>query len=81
MSQELQDAIEAGKQEYTRSCALCHGDKGRGDGVYASKLLVKHTDLTLLRKENNGSFSTRNLFLVIEGREDVKLHGPRSMPV
>ncbi len=79
--QDLQDAIQAGKQEYMRSCALCHGDGGKGNGIYASKLLVKPSDLTLLQKQNNDVFPTREIFRVIEGSETIKLHGPRTMPV
>lgn len=81
MSQELQDAIDAGKIEYMRSCALCHGDKGKGNGIYASKLVVKPTNIALLQKENNGVFPTRGIFQVIEGTDDIKLHGPKAMPV
>jgi mono/diheme cytochrome c family protein len=81
MSQELQDAIDAGKVEYIRSCAFCHGEKGKGDGFYASKLIVKPANITLLQKENNGIFPTRAVFQIIEGTDDIKLHGPKSMPI
>lgn len=81
VSQELQDAIVAGKQEYSRSCAICHGDDGKGDGVYEPKLLVKPSNLTLLQKQNNGIFPIRQIFLMIEGREGAKYHGPREMPI
>ena len=80
-SQELQDAITAGKKEYMRSCALCHGDNGKGNGVYASKLTVRPVNLTLLQKENNDIFPTRKIFRTIEGSDDLKLHGPSAMPV
>lgn len=81
VSQEIQDAIDAGKVEYIRSCAFCHGDKGKGDGFYASKLIVKPTNITLLKKQNNGVYPTRAVFQIIEGTDDVKLHGPKSMPI
>ena len=80
-TQELQEAITAGKKEYMRSCALCHGDNGKGNGIYASKLTVKPTNLTLLQKVNNGIFPTRKIFRTIEGSDDTKLHGPSAMPV
>ncbi|MEJ2115353.1 MAG: cytochrome c [Gammaproteobacteria bacterium] len=80
-SQELQEAINAGKTEYTRSCALCHGEDGKGNGIYASKLLVKPTNITLLQKENNGVFPTRAIFQIIEGKDNLKVHGPKVMPV
>ncbi len=81
LSDELQDAIVAGKKEYMRSCALCHGDSGKGDGVYASKLIVKPTNLRILQQQNNGIFPARDVFRIIEGSDDRKLHGPRAMPV
>jgi hypothetical protein len=82
ISQDLQDAIAAGKKEYIRSCALCHGDSGKGDGAYASVLIVKTANLTLLQKQNNGVFPTRAVYrTIIEGSEDAKLHGPGTMPV
>jgi cbb3-type cytochrome c oxidase subunit II len=28
------DNIDAGKRIWTRECAVCHGDAGRGDGIY-----------------------------------------------
>ena len=79
--QELQEAINSGKLEYTRSCALCHGNNGKGDGVYASKLLVKPSDLSSLKKENNGVFPTRLIYQTIEGGDDIKEHGPKTMPI
>jgi mono/diheme cytochrome c family protein len=81
LSNELEDAIKAGKTEYMRSCALCHGDNGKGNGIYASKLLVKPSNLTLLQKENNGMFPIRHIYQTIEGRDDIKVHGPKAMPI
>ena len=78
---EIQDAILAGKAEYTRSCAICHGDNAKGDGVYATKLTVRPINLTLLQKANNGIFPSRKIFKVIDGSDDLKLHGPSAMPV
>ena len=81
ISQELQDAVAAGKKEYIRSCALCHGDSGKGDGPYATLLIVKTANLTLLQKQNNGVFPTRAVYRAIDGSEDIKFHGPRTMPL
>jgi len=80
-SGELQEAIAAGKAEYVRSCSLCHGDTGKGNGVYASKLTVRPVNLTLLQQENKGVFPARKIFRTIEGSDDLKLHGPSAMPV
>lgn len=81
ISQDLQDAIVAGKTEYIRSCAVCHGDSGKGDGVYQSELKVKPANLTLLQKQNHGVFPTRAVYRAIDGSEDIKFHGPRTMPL
>ena len=80
-SQELEDAIDAGKAEYMRSCALCHGDNGKGNGIYAPKLIIKPTNLSLLQKENSGIFPTREIYRTVEGRDDIKVHGPKAMPI
>ncbi len=79
--QEPQDTIAAGKQEYMRSCALCHGDNDKEDGVYASKLLVKPSTLNLLQMQNDVNFSTRTIFQIIEGSNEIKHHKPSEMPV
>jgi len=72
MSQELQDAMDAGETEYIRSCAFCHGEKGKGDGFYAAKLIVKPANITLLQKNNDGVFPSRAVFQIIEGTDNVR---------
>ena len=36
-------ALQAGKQLYAANCAACHGEKGGGDGVFASQLAASNT--------------------------------------
>ncbi|MFI4961002.1 MAG: c-type cytochrome, partial [Hyphomicrobiales bacterium] len=31
-------AVEIGKREYVNSCAVCHGDSGKGDGPIVASL-------------------------------------------
>jgi mono/diheme cytochrome c family protein len=38
--------VEAGRALYARSCAVCHGDSGRGDGASAAGFATKPTDFT-----------------------------------
>jgi DMSO reductase family type II enzyme heme b subunit len=38
--------LEAGKQIYTRKCAQCHGDEGKGDGPAATEVFPKPRDFT-----------------------------------
>lgn len=67
--------------EFERSCSVCHGFQGRGNGVMADSLKVKPTDLTKLSKENNGHFPFIRVYRVIEGSPRVGVHGTREMPV
>lgn len=40
------EAIAAGKKLYHTYCAVCHGDKGKGDGIAAAGLNPKPADHT-----------------------------------
>ena len=45
------------------------------------ELLSKPADLTQLTKNNDGQFPFWRMYRVIDGREEVKAHGPRTMPI
>jgi mono/diheme cytochrome c family protein len=62
-------------------CAGCHGEKGVGDGPIVDTLEKKPADLTLLSQRNGGVFPRERVLRVIDGREEVKQHGTRDMPV
>jgi mono/diheme cytochrome c family protein len=70
-----------GKGSYTRNCAVCHGDDGKGDGPYASVLKLKPSDLTQLAKKNNGSFPSDRVTRILDGSEEIAGHGSRHEPV
>jgi mono/diheme cytochrome c family protein len=40
------DATTAGKKIYTTYCVVCHGDKGKGDGIAAAGLNPRPADHT-----------------------------------
>jgi mono/diheme cytochrome c family protein len=62
-------------------CAGCHGEGGVGDGPIADTLEKRPADLTTLAKRNGGVFPRERVLAVIDGREEVKQHGDRDMPV
>jgi mono/diheme cytochrome c family protein len=76
-----QGAREFSKDEFTQSCAPCHGVTGRGDGPVAKSLAKAPADLTKLSQKNGGVFPFSSLYDVIDGRTQVLAHGPREMPV
>jgi len=77
----IEDFPMLGGIEFEQSCSICHGFKGKGNGVIADSLKTKPSDLTLLTKKNNGHFPFTRVYQVIEGSPRVGVHGTREMPV
>ena len=75
------EKFDFGKREYDSSCAVCHGKQGKGDGPYAGILDKRIPELSTLTKKNNGVFPTQRVMEIIDGRQAVKMHGPRDMPI
>ncbi|MGI9227955.1 MAG: c-type cytochrome [Gammaproteobacteria bacterium] len=78
---EMDDLIIEGQKEFQERCAICHGEEGKGDGPYSFALVFKPSDLTKLLLENEGQFPFLETYLIIDGREMVKYHGTRLMPI
>ena len=72
---------DIGKIEYQSGCAACHGVDGKGNGPVAAFLLTQPADLTMITKKYNGAFPFGHIYDVIDGRQEVKAHGDRAMPV
>ena len=70
-----------GRQEYDAHCAAYHGRIGRGDGWLATHLMQPVPSLTNMQKNNGGVFPFERVYAVIDGRTEVRLHGPRTMPI
>lgn len=70
-----------GKIEYRNSCALCHGVDGKAGLQVMDILKQTPTDLTTLSRINNGVFPFERVYMVIDGRQLIKSHGDRDMPV
>jgi mono/diheme cytochrome c family protein len=78
-----QDAARGfdGGEEFRTYCAVCHGTDARGDGPLAASMTVKPPDLTQIAAANGGTFPADQVYRTIDGREPVKGHGGRDMPV
>ena len=75
------ERYDSGKREYMDRCAVCHGQSGKGDGGMIDILRTAPTDLTTLSRNNGGVFPFEHVYAVIDGRQAVKGHGSRDMPI
>ena len=75
------DGFDMGRHEYEANCVACHGKDGRGGGAFADQLNTRVPDLTLLSQSNGGVFPHQRVYRVIDGRDDVRAHGARDMPI
>jgi hypothetical protein len=76
-----EDKVDIGKLEYNASCAVCHGQSGKGDGPLKPEMVKAMPDLTILTKNNKGIFPFDLVYQIIDGRKEIKAHGVREMPV
>lgn len=78
---EIDHALKDGRQTFIKNCSICHGENAKGDGIFAELLNIPTADLTELSKYSEGRFPFKEIYLIIDGREHVKQHGPRHMPI
>lgn len=72
---------DLGRVEFDSHCVSCHGRSGRGDGPFAQHLKRPVPDLTRLTLRNGGVYPRDRIERIIDGREDLKGHGGRQMPI
>ena len=77
------EVAAVGRPLYEDNCMVCHGHTAKGDGpmVTFGLLVVPAPDLTQVSQKNNGQFPFWQMYRVIDGREAVKGHGEREMPM
>src|SRR3989449_5009479 len=80
---QQEEIAAAGQREFRHACAVCHGLGGKGESVMTTlNLLTVHpTDLTQLSKKYQGQFPFWQVYRIIDGRDEVKGHGTRDMPI
>jgi mono/diheme cytochrome c family protein len=71
----------AGRRTYRLYCAVCHGEKGKGDGSLAGQLRSTPPDLTVIARDNGGEYPAERVARIIDGREPLEGHGGPDMPV
>ena len=75
------ERVALGRLSYRVHCASCHGESGRGDGPVAEHLKVPPADLTRLAVSRQGGFPRNEVYEAIDGRRELRGHGPTGMPV
>ena len=70
-----------GSVSFDLYCASCHGRQGRGDGPTAAALRTRPADLTVLSRNNRGTFPRDRVLSFVEGSTRAAAHGSPDMPV
>jgi len=76
-----QSTITQGPLLYRNYCATCHGMAGKGNGPAAPALKTPPPDLTVLAKNNNGTFPQLKVINILENGTDLAAHGSKEMPI
>jgi len=72
--------INAGKDDFEWQCAPCHGADGTGNGPMAKQLIKPPSNLTLIAKNNGGTFPFWRIYRIISGKQEVPGHETFQMP-
>jgi mono/diheme cytochrome c family protein len=69
------DASTRGQRLYANHCAACHGSTAQGNGPLADTLGMQSPDLTILSKNNGGTFPADDVITQIHGYSGRHLYG------
>jgi mono/diheme cytochrome c family protein len=75
------DEVARGRTLYLQNCAPCHGLNADGDGPVARALTAPPANLRRLSERFGNPLPEYQVARYIDGRADIKAHGPRDMPV
>jgi mono/diheme cytochrome c family protein len=78
--QQLIRSVE-GPDLFRAYCASCHGKDGKGNGPAVPMLKATVPDLTVIAKNNGGTFPVARVRRIIMGEGMIASHGSREMPV
>jgi mono/diheme cytochrome c family protein len=73
--------VEQGRKLYVEYCASCHGMSGTGDGPVSRALTTPPANLQKLSERLGNPLPKDQVARYIDGRAEVRAHGPRDMPV
>jgi len=76
----VSQSVANGQAIYRDHCAVCHGDRGKGNGPAAGALTPRPTDLTKETKRP-GMFPAAHLTAVLKGTDVVVAHGAPAMMI
>jgi mono/diheme cytochrome c family protein len=73
--------VQRGRALYLQYCSSCHGLSAQGDGPVARSLSTPPANLQRLAERFGNPLPEDQVARYIDGRAEVKAHGPRDMPV
>jgi mono/diheme cytochrome c family protein len=73
--------VQRGRALYLQYCVSCHGLSAQGDGPVARSLSTPPANLRRLSERFGNPLPEDKVARYIDGRAQVKAHGPRDMPV
>ncbi|MDO8435030.1 MAG: c-type cytochrome [Candidatus Binatus sp.] len=73
--------VADGQRYFARYCASCHGKDGAGDGPVAKALSKPPANLRMLGDKYGLPLPAPRIAKFIDGRDAVRAHGTRDMPV
>ena len=75
------DEVAEGHRYFIQYCASCHGQDGLGDGPVAKSLLRQPANLRTLGDKYGMPLPAHRIAELIDGRDTIRVHGTRDMPV